>query len=107
MRFLLDHDIPDNVGRLLRHWGHEVVALREVMPITTPDANVFAYVCQHQLVTVTCNRNHFLVLAGGATTHPGLIILIRRRTRQLECARLPALLVRAGEAGIAGTINFA
>lgn len=107
MRFLLDHDIPDDIARLLRHWGYEVTVLREVMPITTPDEEVFAYIGQHRLIVITCNRNHFLALAGETTTHPGLIILIRRRTRQIECARLHTLLGRAGEAGIVGNINFA
>jgi len=27
VRFLLDHDIPDNIGRLLRHSGHNVIVL--------------------------------------------------------------------------------
>jgi len=107
VRFLLDHDIPDDIARLLRHWGHEVAVLREVMPITSPDEKVFAYICQRQLVVITCNRNHFLALAGETNTHPGLIVLIRRRTRHLECAKLLTLLNRAGEAGIAGNINFA
>jgi hypothetical protein len=41
--------------------------------------------------------------------HPfhGLIILIRRRTRQEECAHLLALLRRAGETGVARNINLA
>lgn len=107
MKFLLDHDIPDDVAHLLRHWGHEVAVLREVMPITTPDEEIFAYICQYQLVVITCNRNHFLALAEDAAAQPGLIILIRRRTRQMECSKLQLLLDRAGEAGIAGNINFA
>jgi hypothetical protein len=37
----------------------------------------------------------------------GLIILIRRRTRQAECAHLLALLRRAEESGVDGKINFA
>ncbi len=107
MRFLLDHDIPEDLARMLRHWGHEVTVLREVMSITTPDADIFDYICLHRLAVVTCNRNHSLALAGRTTTHPGLIILFRRRTRQTECACVRRLLIRAGEAGIIGNINFA
>jgi predicted nuclease of predicted toxin-antitoxin system len=107
VRFLLDHDIPDDIARLLRHWGHEVTVLREVLPVTTPDEEIFSYICQHELVVITCNRNHFLALAGETDTHPGLIVLIRRRTRHMECARLHMLMVRAGDDGIAGNINFA
>jgi len=81
--------------------------LREALPINTPDDEIFAYVCQQRLMVITCNRNHFLALAGNATNHPGLIVLIRRRTRQTECARLRLLLDRAGESGIVCNINFA
>ena len=44
MKFLLDHDVPAEVARLLRYWGHEVELLKEVLPITTPDDAVFAHV---------------------------------------------------------------
>jgi hypothetical protein len=36
-----------------------------------------------------------------------LIILIRRRTRQAECARLLHLIRTAGTSGIEGNTNFA
>ena len=107
MKFLLDHDIPEDVAHLLRHWGHDVTPTREVLEIESTDAVVFGYACQHELVMLTCNRNDFLVLAEGMAEHSGLIILIRRRTRHIECARLLELLIAAGEAGIAGNINFA
>jgi hypothetical protein len=65
-----------------------------------------------RLPIISCNRNHFLTLAHGAVAAPtsspfaGLIVLIRRRTRQAECAHLLSLLRRAGENGIIGNINF-
>ncbi len=107
MRFFLDHDVPNDIGHLLQHWGHEVTRLRDVLDVTTPDVQVFEYVRDRGLIVISCNRNHFLALAGSSTDHPGLIILIRRRTRNLECARLHALLTRAGQEGLAGNMNFA
>lgn len=107
MKFLLDHDVPQNISYLLQHWGHETAVLRNVLDITTADEDLFAYVREHNLVLITCNRNHFLVLAGDTVDHPGVIILIRRRTRHMECARIHALLAKAGESGIVGNINFA
>ena len=107
MKLLLDHDVPDDVARLLRHWGHEAILSREVLAITVADEEVFAYACRHQHVMLTCNRNDFLALAVRMASHSGLIILIRRRTRNLECARLFALLTAAEEAGIIGNVNFA
>ena len=106
MNFLLDHDVPVEAARLLRREGHEVSRLIEILPVTTLDPDVFAHAKTHGLVTVTCNRKDFLPLAK-AGPHPGLIILIRRKTRQSECAHLLQLLRKAGDSGIGGNVNFA
>jgi predicted nuclease of predicted toxin-antitoxin system len=103
----MDHDVPQDIAHLLSHWGHEVSVLRDVLDITTPDEAIFAYIQKHNLIIITCNRNHFLALASETTKHPGVIILIRRRTRNMECAKLNTLLAKAGEAGLRGNINFA
>jgi hypothetical protein len=60
-----------------------------------------------EVILISCNRNHFLTLARQTQVHPGLIILIRRRTRQSECAHLSVLLQRAGEQGLRNNVNFA
>ena len=111
MKFLLDHDVPDEVEQLLRYWQHDVRRLREVLPATTEDPGVFDFAQREQRIIITCNRNHFLALAKEAIANArgfaGLIVLIRRHTRQGECAHLLAFLRRAGEAGVAGNINLA
>ncbi len=111
MTFLLDHDVPDEVGQMLRHWGHEVVHLRDVLPANSTDADVFASAQARAMIILSCNRDDFLSLAkeacGTGSTFGGLVILIRRRTRQAECAHLLGLLRRAGPGGISGNINFA
>jgi predicted nuclease of predicted toxin-antitoxin system len=111
VRFLLDHDVPGEVAHVLRHWGYAVAVLREVLPITTPDDEVFGYARRERLTRISCNRAHFLALAEGAihaqTEFAGLIILIRRRSRQAECAHLLRLLRQAGDSGLSGNINFA
>ena len=106
VRFFLDHDVPAEIARVLRNEGHEVVELREVLNITSSDDVVFAYASTHEMLMLTCNRDDFLKLAA-QQPHAGLIILIRRRTRQAECGHLLALLGRAGESGLRGNINFA
>ena len=111
MRFFLDHDVPAEVAHLLRHWGHTVEVLKEVLPITTPDEAAFGYACDRNLVIVSCNRAHFVGLAEAAIRgqrgFPGLIILIRRRSRQSECSHVLRLLRQAGETGLNNNINFA
>jgi predicted nuclease of predicted toxin-antitoxin system len=99
------------VLQLLRYWGHDAEKLREVLPVTSPDLEVFAYAQQAGRLIVSCNRDHFLALALQALKEQrafaGLIVLIRRRTRQAECAHLLALLRRAGDTGLSGNVNFA
>jgi predicted nuclease of predicted toxin-antitoxin system len=111
VRFLLDHDVPTEVAHLLRHWGHDAQSLRQALPVTAPDEQVFRHARDHGRLIVSCNRAHFLALAEQALQEqqpfPGLIVLIRRRSRQAECAHLLQLLGRAGETGLANNINFA
>jgi predicted nuclease of predicted toxin-antitoxin system len=107
VRFFLDHDVPGNLALLLRHWRHEATVLKEVLPINASDEEAFAYARTHGLITITCNRADFLALAAEHPGHPGLIILVRRRTRQTETSRLLMLLRNAGEAGLAHNVTFA
>jgi hypothetical protein len=111
VRFFLDHDVPDEVYQLLLYWKHDVHRLRDTLPGITPDPKVFAHAQEQAQIIVTCNRGHFLALAkqaiAEARSFAGLIILIRRRTRQAECAHLLSLIRRAGESGLTGNINLA
>ena len=106
MRFLLDHDVPETIARVLVRAGYEVNLLREVLPVDAKDAKVFEFAAQRALVLVTCNRDDFLKLAN-RLPYTGIIIIVRRRTRAAECAALLKLLRGAGDSGIHGGINFA
>ena len=106
MTFLLDHDVPVEAARLLNREGHTAIRIVECLPPTTPDPEVFAHARARGWLMVTCNRRDFLPLAGEGP-HPGLVILIRRKTRQSECAHLLRLLRNAGESGLAENVNFA
>lgn len=107
MTFFLDQDVPEEIALLLRHKGHEATVLRDVLPITATDREAFAYARAHGLIMITCNRDDFLALAAEHPGHPGLILLIRRRTRQAEYGKLLHLLQRTGETGLRGNVNFA
>lgn len=106
MKFLFDHDMPDDLGHVLRELGHTVVLLRQVLPRTTPDPAVLAYTTAHGLILVTCNRDDFLALAP-TRPHSGLVVLFRRKSRTAERAALVRLIETAGEPGLSGHINFA
>jgi hypothetical protein len=70
------------------------------------DAEVLGYADEHGLFLITCTRDDFL---GLMTEHPnpGIIFLVRRRSRHAECAHSLALLTRTGESGLRANINFA
>jgi predicted nuclease of predicted toxin-antitoxin system len=104
--FFLDQDVPDDLSHWLRHRGHTVTCLRETLPVTTSDAEVLAWAHAHGAILVTCNRDDFAALQPQGE-HPGIVILVRRRTRQAEIAGMQTLLARAGEQGLANNINFA
>ena len=106
MKFFLDHDVPADIARVLREEGHEVVELRDALPVDASDAAVLRHAHERALLLVTCNHDDFLSLVA-SEPNPGLLILIRRRTRQSECAHLLALISKAGESGLRENVNFA
>jgi predicted nuclease of predicted toxin-antitoxin system len=106
VKFFLDHDVAAAVKDALERHEHEVIRLIELLPRNAPDEAVFAAAQDNQCVMITCNRNDFLRLAA-KRAHLGLIILVRRRSPQVECTNLLRLIRRAGEQGLRGNINFA
>ena len=106
MKFLLDHDVPDDMAFSLEALGHAIIKLRQVLPVRTPDDEVLRQAAERDCLLITCNRDDFLA-AAERMPHHGIIILIRRRSRALERAALVRLLDTAGESGLRGNINFA
>ena len=106
MTFFLDQDVSDDLAHWFRHRGLSVTCLREVLPTTTTDSDAWQWARAHSAVFVSCNRNDVLALQLEGE-HPGIVILVRRRTRQAEIAAMQKLLAGAGEQGLANNINFA
>jgi predicted nuclease of predicted toxin-antitoxin system len=106
VKFLLDHDVPDDLSYLLEELNHEVTLLRKALPGNSSDEAVLQFAHERGYVLLTCNRNDFLHLAT-ARPHHGIVIIIRRRTRADERAALFRLLERAGETGLRNNVNFA
>lgn len=106
MKFLLDHDVPEDLSYLLEKLGHEVTLLREALRPDASDEAVLHFAHAADYVLLTCNRDDFLSLAE-RLPHHGIVIIIRRRTRVAERAALLRLLESAGETGLRKNINFA
>ena len=105
MKFLLDHDVPEDLSYLLQQLGHDVTLLHKALPQSASDEAALHFAYDHGCV-LTCNRDDFLQLAT-QKSHHGIVILIRRRSRAAERAALFRLLERAGSAGLRNNINFA
>jgi predicted nuclease of predicted toxin-antitoxin system len=106
VKFLLDHDVPENLIYLLRQLDHEVVRLRDVLPVAAPDSAVIQFAYAHDCLLLTCNRDDFIELAA-TQPHHGIIVIVRRRTRAAERAALLRLFENAGEDGLRNNVNFA
>jgi predicted nuclease of predicted toxin-antitoxin system len=106
VKFLLDHDVPDDLSYLLEQLGHHVTLLRKAFPGDSSDEAVLQFAHDRGCLLLTCNRDDFLDLAT-RRPHHGIVIVIRRRTRADERAALFRLLERAGETGLGNNVNFA
>jgi predicted nuclease of predicted toxin-antitoxin system len=106
VKFLLDHDVPEDLTHLLQELGHEVLRLRDVVAKEASDPQVLRFAHEHGCLLMTCNRDDFIELAE-RQPHRGIVVIIRRRTRAAERAALFRLLDGAGETGLKGNINFA
>jgi predicted nuclease of predicted toxin-antitoxin system len=53
MRFFIDQNVPDSVGRLLASRGNEVILLRQRIPTDSPDTLVAAVAEANSAVLVT------------------------------------------------------
>jgi predicted nuclease of predicted toxin-antitoxin system len=106
VKFLLDHDVPEDLSYLLERLGHDVTLLRQILPPDASDEVVLQFANEQGCVLLTCNRDDFLKLAN-KHPHRGIVIVIRRRTRAAERAALFRLLECAGESGLEKNVNFA
>jgi predicted nuclease of predicted toxin-antitoxin system len=87
VRFLLDHDVPEDLSYLLQQLGHDITLLRKALQGNASDEAVLQFAYDHDYLLVTCNRNDFLQLES-QKPHHGIVIVIRRRTRAAERAAL-------------------
>jgi predicted nuclease of predicted toxin-antitoxin system len=53
VKFLLDHDVPEDLTYLLRALGHEVLRLRDVLDVEAADSLVLQFADEHGCVLVT------------------------------------------------------
>ena len=106
MKFLFDHDVPDDLSYLLEQLGHDVTLLRKALPGDSSDETILQFAHDAECILLTCNRDDFLRLAA-TKSHHGIVIVVRRRTRGEERVALFRLLERAGATGLRTNENSA
>ena len=74
MKFLFDHDVPDDLSYLLQELGHEVSLLRGLLPKDGSDPIVFPFAYDNDFLLVTCNRDDFIKLAKQKSYHRMIIV---------------------------------
>jgi predicted nuclease of predicted toxin-antitoxin system len=67
VKFLFDHDVPEDLSYLLEQLGHEVTLLRKALPPNASDEAVLRFAHESGCVLLTCNRDDFLELANETT----------------------------------------
>ena len=92
MKFLLDHDVPEDLCYLLEQLGHDVTLLRKALPVNASDEAVLQFAYTHNCVLLTCNREDFLDLAA-------------KKPRQGICDRYPASNASLGTGSVVSTFG--
>ena len=106
VRFLLDHDVPDDAGFSLEALGHIVVKLREVLPVTTPDDEVLRLAGERagkgvSLFPLRLNRESSTLVPVAATQEAaaGIVDDTRMRLAPTVCSGLVCFTGRGQNAG--------
>ena len=75
LRFFADHCVSHAIMHTLREAGHEVVRLREQLPIESPDANVIAKAQQLDALLLSLNGDFADIVTYPPANYQGIIAL--------------------------------
>jgi predicted nuclease of predicted toxin-antitoxin system len=74
-RFFADHCVSNAIMQTLRETGHEVVRLREQLPVESPDAMVIAKAQQLDAILLSLNGDFADIVAYPPADYQGIIAL--------------------------------
>jgi predicted nuclease of predicted toxin-antitoxin system len=78
LRFLADHCISNTIVQMLRDERHEVVRLRDVLPVESPDASVIAKAQELDAILLSMNGDFADILTYPPKNYKGIIALQMR-----------------------------
>ena len=92
MRFFADHCVSNSVVQSLRNAGHEVVRLRDQLPVESEDSIVIAKAQELDAVLVSLNGDFADIVAFPPSKFKGIVALQMRNQPQLSGALMNRLL---------------
>ncbi len=85
LRFLADHCVSNTTVRTLRDAGHEVVRLREVLPVESPDRVVIAKAQEIDAILLSLNGDFADIVSYPPRNYKGIVALqMRNHAEVLE-----------------------
>jgi predicted nuclease of predicted toxin-antitoxin system len=85
LRFLADHCISNSIVRALRDAAHEVVRLRDVLPVESPDAHVIAMAQEIGAILLSMNGDFADIVTYPPKNYVGIVALqIRNHAEVLD-----------------------
>ncbi len=95
LRFLADHCISNSIVRTLRDAAHEVVRLKDVLPVESPDAIVIAKAQELDAILLSMNGDFADIVTYPPKNYKGIVALQMRNHAEILdnlMARLTAYL---------------
>jgi predicted nuclease of predicted toxin-antitoxin system len=95
LRFLADHCISNSIARTLRDAAHEVVRLKDVLPVESPDAIVIAKAQELDAILLSMNGDFADIVTYPPKNYKGIVALQMRNHAEILyhlMARLTAYL---------------
>jgi len=85
LRFLADHCISNSIVRTLRDAAHEVVRLRDVLPVESPEARVIAKAQEISAILPSMNGDFADIVTYPPKNYRGIVALqLRNHAEVLE-----------------------
>jgi predicted nuclease of predicted toxin-antitoxin system len=88
LRLLLDNDVPEGVGKVFRHHGHDVTQVRDILPVNSPDQLVAAVSELDGMILVSCDSDFRLVAPRIPKGHRARFRKLSRIS--IECSQVQA-----------------
>src|SRR5271154_2019563 len=83
LRFLADHCISKTIEQALRYANHEVVRLREVLPVESPDMMVIAKAQEIEAILLSMNGDFADIVTYPPKNYEGIVALQMRNHAEI------------------------